>query len=71
MKAKDLIKGCQYRDGKGTVQITILMDATPDGTTAAGEPQVVAAVRFRDGGSGLRWFDAEDEVPYTLPEKEN
>jgi hypothetical protein len=68
MKAKELKRGDVYRDGKGVIQVTIILDAQDDGTGPSGEAQVVAGVRHRDGGAGLRWFDAEDEVPYTREE---
>lgn len=71
MLAKNLKAGDQYRDLDGNVQITVILDAKPDGINPAnGKPQVVTGVRFRDGGSTLRWFDADDNLAYTQPEGE-
>jgi hypothetical protein len=71
MLAKMLKAGDEYRDLDGVVQVTVILDAQPDGINpVTGKPQVVTGVRYRDG-SNLRWFDADDEVPYTRPEKKD
>jgi hypothetical protein len=69
MKAHELREGDEYRTESG-VQITVIRDAVEDGvSTTSGVMQVCVIARFRDGGTAPRWFDADDEVPYTRPEK--
>ena len=69
MQAYELCAGDEYRDGDGTVQMTVIFGAKADGDSpVTGKPQVVVAVRYRDGGANLRWFDRDAEVPYTRPE---
>lgn len=71
MLARELLKGDVYCDTDGTVQVTVLSDATPDGfNPVTGVPQIHVGVEFRDGGHSPRWFDADAEVPYTRPESE-
>lgn len=68
MKAHELRAGDEFRDANGTVQMTVLLDAKADGDSpVTGKSQVVVGVRYRDGGANMRWFEAEDEVPYTRP----
>lgn len=69
MQAHELRAGDEYRDVDGTVQMTVILDPKADGDSpVTGKPQVVVAVRYRDGGANLRWFDRDAEVSYTRPE---
>lgn len=71
MLAQELQAGDEYRTHlDGTVEITVIQDAKPDGINPlTGKTQVCAIVRFRDGGLAPRWFDADDDVDYIRPEK--
>jgi hypothetical protein len=69
MLAKELQPGDQYRDDSGRVQVTVILGAKPDGINPlTRKPQVHVGVEHADGGHSPRWFDADDEVPYTRPE---
>ena len=67
MKAHELRKGDEYRDGEGITQMTAITNASADGTHE-GKPQIVVTVRYLDGGANLRWYDADAEVPWMRPE---
>jgi hypothetical protein len=68
MLAKELQAGDEYRDADGNVLITILTDAVSEGVNPVnGKLQVYVGVRHADGGHAPRYFDADDEVPYTRP----